>query len=131
MHSRIQPFIFEVPATLNPEITLSGEIDILFNKVRRIGIYTHGKKEDTIDLEIVNTLKVGGRDVYPVGFNTALLFPDLHVEIFRFPEINRAGGTSIEGKLRFAGTPSAPFQVKILLFLENDTDERREHISGS
>ena len=131
MHSRIQPFIFDVPATLNPEITISGEIDILYNKVKRLGIYTHGHKEDTIDLLIINTLKVGGRDIYPAGFNTALLFPDLHVEIFKFQEIENAGGTSIEGKFRFVGTPASPFQVKILLFLENDQDEQREHISGS
>ncbi len=118
MSSRIQIIKVNIPASANPEVTVSSIIDRLFNKVRRIAFYTHPNRDENQNLEMINGLKVSGKEVFPDGFDTALLFPRVDNAIFTDQVIPDCANDLVEVRFRYNGTPSAPITGKLILFLE-------------
>lgn len=118
MNSRIQIIKVNIPATANPEVALSTTVDRLYNKTRRIVFYTDPDRDANRNLEMINGLKIGGKEIYPDDFDTSLLFPRVDNSVFTDHVIPDCGGHTLEAKFRYNGTPPSTLTGKLLLFLE-------------
>ena len=118
MNTREQVVKIIIPATTNPEVSIKAEVDRLFDRICRIVIYTNSNRYKNENLVVTNPVQIGGREVFPLDWDTELNFQSVDNEACIRKNIEHAGGKTVEGRVRYLGTPSAPIVAKMILFLE-------------
>lgn len=104
-------------AGTDPYIDIDTETDKRYENINEIAIYTNTAYASSTNLNVASIIQINGEEIFPVNFDTALLFPKIEYAKFRRFNKIKASGNRISGRLQYVGVLGADLTVKVVLTL--------------
>lgn len=107
-------------ASRGSNVVISAETDRKYQRVTGIWMFTNPLYSSNANLSFITPLKINNTELFPVDFDSALLFPVIHND--HFSQIDEeAGGSKLEVTLNDADNED--YYFTIVLRLENNVED--------